>query len=128
MKKFTLLFLIISAAAVTSLKAQSLSNTNWKAYIGDPLNDTLTLHIKNDSSFVTTRSGDVLVRSLCQLSADTLTLIDYDGPDACPNTPGKYKSTVTADTMILTLISDDCQGRAGAINNLKWIKVVQKAP
>jgi hypothetical protein len=124
MKKITLLVLVLSVAAVTSLHAQALSNTNWKTYIGDPLNDTITLHIKNDSSFVTNKGGDVLVRSLCKLSTDTLTITDYDGPQACPGQPGKYKAALSVDTLIMTLISDDCGGRAGVLNNLKWKKVM----
>jgi hypothetical protein len=125
MKKITLLAVFFfSSLVVTSLHAQTLSNTNWKAYIGDPLNDTITLHIKTDSSFVTNKAGDVLVRSLCKLSTDTLTLTDYDGPNACPAQPGKYKLSITVDTLIFILISDDCEGRAGVLNNLKWKKVM----
>jgi len=125
MKKITLLAVFFfSSLVVTSLHAQSLSNTNWKAYIGDPLNDTITLHIKTDSSFVTGTDGGVKVRSLFKLSTDTLTLTDYDGPNACPGQPGKYKLSLTVDTLIFTLISDDCEGRAGVLNNLKWKKVM----
>jgi hypothetical protein len=124
MKKITLLVLVLSFAGVTSLHAQSLSNTNWKTYIGDPLNDTITLHIKTDSSFVTGKSGEVMVRSLFKLSTDTLTLTDVDGPNACPAQAGKYKLGLTVDTLIFTLISDDCEGRAGVLNNLKWKKVM----
>ena len=125
MKKITLLAVFFfSSLVVTSLHAQSISNTNWKTFIGDPVNDTITLHIRNDSSFVTTKSGDVIVRSVCKLSTDTLTLIDYDGPNACPGQTGKYKVTVSVDTLILTLIADDCEGRAGVLNNLKWKKVM----
>jgi hypothetical protein len=124
MKKITLLVLVLSVAGVTSLHAQSLSNTNWKTYIGDPLNDTITLHIKTDSSFVTGTDKEVKVRSLFKLATDTLTLTDVDGPNACPGQPGKYKLSLTVDTLIFTLISDDCEGRAGVLNNLKWKKVM----
>ena len=54
---FLSLTFLAAAALLSRADAQSLVNTNWKAYIGDPVNDTLVLHIKADSSFVTDRSG-----------------------------------------------------------------------
>lgn len=45
-----------------SLYAQSINNKNWKSAFGEPFNDTLTFHIRGDSSFVTMSSGEVLVR------------------------------------------------------------------
>jgi hypothetical protein len=126
MKK-ALLFVAFLIGAFSSIHAQSqipsLKNTNWKLFVPD-LNDSITLHIKIDSSYVTTTAGDPVVRSVCKVSADTLCFTDYDGQYACPNQTGKYKISLSddANTMTLTLIDDPCDGRANAINKLKWTK------
>ncbi len=126
MKKALVLVALLTGALL-SVHAQSqlpsLKNTNWKLFVPD-LNDSITLHIKTDSSYVTTTAGDPVVRSVCKVSADTLCFTDYDGQYACPNQTGKYKISLSddANSMILTLIEDPCDGRANAINKLKWIR------
>jgi hypothetical protein len=132
MKKALLLVTLLIGALI-SIHAQSqppsLINTNWKLLIPD-LNDTITLHIKLDSSFVTTSNGDVVLRSVCKIVADTLSFTDYDGQYACTTGTGKYKISLSDDTnnLTLTLIDDACDGRANAINKQKWIRAASTAP
>lgn len=93
MKKIILaagLFLLASTAV--HVQAQSINNKNWKAWIGEPINDTLTL---TDQS---------------------------TGEYSCPDATGKYKINLSGDSFTLTLIEDPCEGRAQALNGLKWIK------
>lgn len=126
MKKIILsvgLFLLASAAF--HLQAQSIDNKNWKAYMAEPFNDTLTLHIKSDSSFVTTSSGELLVQSSVKITGDLLTITDYSTTQySCPDATGKYKINVSKDgnSVTFTLIEDPCEGRAQALNGLKWVK------
>jgi len=124
MKKIILLIgLFFLTSATFHLQAQSINNKNWKAFFAEPFNDTLTLHIKSDSSFVTLRTGEVLVKSKCTISGDTLTLTDYSsGEYSCPDVTGKYKINTSGDSFTLTLIEDQCEGRAQALNGIKWIK------
>lgn len=117
----------LMVAGLSGARAQSLVNTSWKTYIGESVNDTLTLHIKTDSSFVTNSTGSTVVRSTCKISGDTVTLIDYDGEYACPAQAGKYKVTQTGDLLSFVLIDDPCDGRAGALPNSKWRKVAATA-
>ena len=115
--------LFLLASAVCHLQAQSINNKNWKAYLADPFNDTLTLHIQSDSSFVTTSSGEVLVQSKCKITGDTLSITDYSTTQySCPDATGIYKINLSGDSFTLTLIEDPCEGRAQALNGLKWIK------
>jgi len=108
---------------VSHLHAQSINNSNWKAFFGDPFNDTLTIHIHGDSSFVTKSSGEVLVRSNYTIAGDTLTLSDYAGGEyTCPGMIGKYKTNLSGDNLVLTLIDDPCEGRAHALDGIKWTK------
>jgi hypothetical protein len=123
MKKFIFLIAFVFLTTTTiQLNAQSLHNTDWKTLLGDPINDTITLHIRMDSSFVTTGAGDTVVRSLCIISGDTVTLKDYEGKYACPNTDGKYKFSLSGTMLIFTLINDPCDGRVQSINGAKWTK------
>ena len=119
---FLSLTLLAATALLSRADAQSFANTNWKAYIGDPVNDTLVLHIKADSSFVTDRTGTAVVRSVFKMSGDTLSLTDFDGEYACPSMTGKYKVAQTGDQLVFTLIDDPCDGRAGTLPNTKWMK------
>jgi hypothetical protein len=114
---------LLSIRSYAQSQTPSLTNTNWKLFIPD-LNDSITLHIKTDSSFVTNGTGEAVVRSVCKISADTLCFTDYDGQYACPNATGKYKITLNDDAsaLTLTLIEDPCDGRANAINKIKWTK------
>jgi len=124
MKKMFLLAAVFSISLVTShLCAQSINNRNWKAYFADPINDTLTLHVHSDSSFVTTSRGDVMLRTNCIVNRDTLTLSDYgDSEHSCPDAKGKYKINLSGTTLTLSLIDDPCDGRAHAIDGVKWVE------
>jgi hypothetical protein len=119
---------LVSARSFAQSQPPSLKNSNWKIFIPD-INDTLTLHIKTDTSYVTNGTGDAVVRSVCKVWADTLSFTDYDGQYACPNATGKYKINLADDasTLTLILIEDPCDGRANAINKLKWMRAAPTA-
>jgi hypothetical protein len=125
MKKMILLAGAFCFTAIASQAyAQSINNRNWKAYFADPINDSLTLHVHADSSFVTDGKGEVMVRTNCILSADTLTLADYsEGEHSCPDAKGKYKINLSGKTFTLSLIDDACEGRARALDGVKWTEV-----
>ena len=128
MKKIILaagLFLL--ASALFHLQAQSINNKNWKAWLAEPLNDTITFHIQSDYSFVTTSRGEVLVQTNCKITGDVLTLTDQStGEYSCPDATGKYKINLSGDSFTLTLIEDPCEGRAQALNGLKWVRASKK--
>ena len=120
-KLISLAFFIFIAGAFRG-NAQSLHNTAWKAFFTGP-NDTLTLHIGIDSSFVTMSNGDIAARSTIRVSKDTLSLTDFDGQFMCPNSTGVYQFTVSTDKLVMKLISDPCDGRSTAINGVEWSRV-----
>src|ERR1043165_9498376 len=114
MKKIILLpALLFLMSMLCQLNAQSINNKNWKAFFSEPFNDTLTLHLRGDSSFVTMSNGDVLLKTKCTVTNETLTLSDYSGGQySCPDVTGKYKIDLKGDILILSLIEDACGGRA----------------
>jgi hypothetical protein len=108
-------------AGAISLHAQSLKGTTWKLYI-DELHDTLTFHIKSDTSFVKDGSGETVVRSICKVSKDTVMLKDIDGKYAGPDQTGVYTYAFVADTLTMTLVNDPCDNRANSLNGARWIR------
>ena len=119
--------LLLFTSALFHLQAQSINNKNWKAWLAEPLNDTITFHIQSDSSFVTSSRGEVLVQTNCKITGDVLTLTDQStGEYSCPDATGKYKINLSGDSFTLTLIEDPCEGRAQALNGLKWVRVSKK--
>jgi len=109
---------------VCGVRAQSINKRNWKAFFSDPINDTLTLHVHSDSSFVTSSKGEVMLRTNCIISGDTLTLADYsEGEHSCPEAKGKYKINLDGKNLTLSLIDDACEGRARALDGVKWTEV-----
>jgi hypothetical protein len=127
MKKLILLTgFFFLASFLFHLNAQSINNRNWKLYVADPINDTLTLHIKSDSSFVTNSKGDVMIRTNCTISGDTLTIADYDsGEHSCPEAKGKYKIDLKGNSFKSILIEDGCEGRGQLLNGALWIEATK---
>ncbi len=116
---------ILLTAFVMQVNAQSIKDTDWKTFIGDQINDTLTIHFRKDSSFVSTSAGNVVVRSFCTLSGDTLVFKDYEGEYICPDSEGKYKFRINDGFLLLTLISDPCDGRVRAVDGVKWKRAMK---
>ena len=127
MKKIILLTgLFFLTSAMFHLRAQSINNKTWKAFFAEPFNDTLTFHIKSDSSFVTLRTGEMLVQTNCKIIGDTLTLADYSTNEySCPDVTGRYKINLSGDSFILTFIEDPCEGRVRALDGVRWIRASQ---
>jgi hypothetical protein len=107
------------------LNAQSINNT-WKAYIADPINDTAIFHIDSDSSFIASAKGGFMIRTRCNISGDTLTILDYGTEQqSCPDAKGTYKIKSDGKSLTFTLIDDSCEGRARALAGRKWTATKQ---
>ena len=112
--------IVLSASIAATVNGQSINNRNWKAFIADPINDTVTLHIHSDSSFVSNGKGEIFLTTKCTIQGDTLTFSDYGNTGhECPD-PGKYKIVMNGNTFTFTLIEDACDGRAHALEGLVW--------
>ncbi|GGB17252.1 hypothetical protein [Puia dinghuensis] len=108
------LFLFLSAGG-SRLQAQSLTNTAWKFYV-DALHDTLTMHIGADTSFCTSSSGELIVRSIWRQAKDTVRINDLDGAYPCKDGEGVYRYTIDGDWLNFILVTDPCNQRADALN------------
>jgi hypothetical protein len=122
MKKHLILSTVLFLAGSFMLSAQGIKHTAWKSYYGDPLNDTIVLHILNDSSFATGSRGDTLVLSHATISKDTLTISDISGMYPCLESDGVYRFEIKDNQLHLMLVRDGCEGRA-VIANMEWTRV-----
>jgi len=110
---------LVFVFGVSRLSAQSLTNTAWKFYV-EPLHDTLTMHIGADTSFSTSSSGEMIVRSLWKQVKDTVRINDVDGTYPCAAGEGVYRVAIDGDYLIFTMVVDPCNQRADAINGIKF--------
>jgi hypothetical protein len=126
MRKSTIvLFLFLLCAGVGRLSAQSLQNTAWKFYV-EALHDTLTMHIGVDTTFSTTSSGDMIVRSTCTVVKDTIRLKDIDGQYPCLEGEGVYRYIMEGDYMTFHLVTDPCENRVEALKECRFLKTTGK--
>ena len=123
---FSLLIFIISGASrlQAQSKPNSLQGTHWKFYV-EALHDTLTMHVGADTTYTTSSSGEMVVRSVSSLRNDTLRLRDVDGEYYCPDGEGVYKVTIEGDYLNFFLVTDPCQRRSGALNGNRFKKASQ---
>ena len=122
MRKLVAFFLVVVlSAAAGRLQAQSLEHTSWKFYL-DALHDTLTWHVGADTSYTTTSSGELVVRSICKIAKDTIRMRDFAGEYYCPDGEGVYRFVVEGDYLSLFLVTDPCNNRSSSINGTKWKK------
>jgi|ERR1700694_4931540 len=109
--------------------ASPLQDTKWKSYVGEPLNDTLIWKFDRDSFFIQTQTAEVLLTGIYTCAHDTLAFYDLGGQYACPiNQTGKYRFAINGDVMQLNMISDECMGRAMAINSGRMKRVKPSLP
>jgi len=123
MIKIILFVCVVMLALQNTSNAQTIQNTVWKSYFADPINDTATLSIANDSITISNSHGMTVVKSIFHINADTITINDVEGAIKCsPDENGVYHYTLSADKLGLHLISDPCDGRANSISDREWMK------
>ena len=123
MIKIILFVCVVMIALHNTSNAQTIQNTVWKSYFADPINDTATLSIVNDSITISNSHGMTVVKSTVHFSSDTITINDVEGAIKCSSDEnGVYHYTLSADKLVLHLISDPCDGRANSISDREWMK------
>jgi len=120
MKKSILLTGLICLATLLS-HSQSIDHRNWKAYLAAPINDTVTFHINSDSSFIANSNGEVVIRINCMIAAQTLSIVNQEADEhGCPGQKGTYTINFKDNGFTLSLINDECEGRAHALAGVLW--------
>lgn len=122
MLKIMFISLCFITALQNTTKAQTLQHTVWKSFFDAPINDTATLSIGTDSLKISNSHGMALDVAAIKISGDTLKIIDVSGPIKCSSDDkGAYSYAITNGKLVLTIISDNCDGRANAIGGRQWM-------
>ncbi len=86
------------------------------------INDAqFNLTLKSDSAFTIELIGQFTVAGTYLVSSDTVIVEDRSGESSCP-TPGKYVWKYENHSLKFTLVSDECEGRARALEAGLWSK------
>ena len=109
---------LVGAAGV--VRGQSLAHSKWKTYYL-PIGDSMEVSWGADSMTVTTGRGSVLLQSTFKVDSGIVILHDYGGEKGCA-LPGRYLIRIVADTMILVVDSDRCEGRSSTLMAKRWVR------
>ncbi len=122
MGKVKVLFLIIVLTGIYGMAQENGLSSG--IYTTQMHGATKSFNLKTDNTFETFVNGTSVVTGNYTIDADTLTAIDIAGQIACApeNNKGIYTWTCKNDSIILKAVKDDCQGRAKAMTQGKWIK------
>lgn len=115
--------LVVSLTALT-VNAQ-LSNSKWKGTLNINGGMGVQFSFYNDTLDVSNaESGESLETMKYSTTDSVLTLVKLYGNSQCDTAEGKYKYSIAENEMTLSLISDDCPDRSGAIGTMKLEKEV----
>lgn len=122
MLKVIIIYICFTIAIQNTTKAQTIQHTVWKSFFAAPINDTATLSIGTDSLTLSSSHGMALNVAAIKISKDTIEINDVSGPMKCSSDDkGVYNYTITNGTLVLTIISDNCDGRANTISGRQWM-------
>jgi hypothetical protein len=76
----------------------------------------------SDRSVVFSNARGVLIVGTYRTDANRIEFRDESGPSACPGQTGAYRYRLAGDTLLFSLVSDECQGRRNALG-APWIRV-----
>lgn len=107
-RKITLLFLLFTCAS--SIHAQQLSNTYWKAY---DLSGNFSLYWRFAGGIVGFSADNTIYESVSPYSenGNTFSIHDLDTNNCPLADTGHYTFSIQNDTMVFTLIGDNCSDR-----------------
>ena len=121
MKKWMLLFTV---TITSSLAMAQLAGTKWKGTIKGDNPRNVFLDFKNNTCSLITISDSSLVESmLYSVESKNLSFTKIEGQSDCDNTTiGKYSFMMKKDSMFMKKVSDACDDRSSALDNVKWVK------
>lgn len=120
MKRILITVFIIFIAFATNAQ---LSNTKWKGTLNVEGGMDVIFYFNNDTlDVLNAESGESLETMKYTTRDSVLTLVKLFGQSQCDSTPGNYKYVNENNQLTLSLISDECPDRSGAIGTMKLEK------
>jgi len=109
--RFLAIVAVLMLAGTGSVAAQS-----DKFPVGTYESGPFTISFKDGGVFQVTHSSGAGVTGTYKLSGDEVEVTDTGGDFACPDGTGKYSWKVENEELLMSLISDKCDGRAEAFS------------
>lgn len=120
MRKILVTLLVTFAAF--NVHAQ-LNNTKWKGTLNIEGGMDVIFNFNNDTLDVYNAESGESLETMKYTSGDSvLTLVKLSGQSQCDSSQGNYKYVILNNEMTLSVISDPCYDRAGAIGTMKLEK------
>lgn len=116
------LCVLLSIFVITTAHAQ-LTNTKWKATLHTDTPMDVYFNFSADTlDVVSADDNSILETSTFSVQDSVLAIKKLYGQSECDTATGKYSFSITANDMILHLLSDSCDMRANVIGDLKLNK------
>ena len=128
MKSLIFTFLLVCCAG-WSLQAQATELTgDWMMSVTNAEGETFKaqLTLEDNNTYLADLGMDVSinVRGNYTLEGDQITIMDTGGDNACADGKvGVYKYRVNATELLMTMVSDDCEGRSGPEGKMLFTKM-----
>ncbi|GJM34346.1 MAG: hypothetical protein DHS20C18_33470 [Saprospiraceae bacterium] len=126
MKNAQLFLLFLCFTISLGAFAQSTPVGNWKAEVRteDGAFVVIKASLSKDGNYIVDMGGDGIIdiNGKYQAKDGKLIIQDKSGPGACSG-KGIYKLEMSANTMEMILISDECKGRAGPEGVIKFTRI-----
>lgn len=118
------MFFVLLVSLITAGAHAQLAGTKWGLTIHMNDNDVPTICTFSKDTLKVNAEGDgSLIETMTYTEKDgVLTIIKTEGQSDCGDGPGSYKFEIKDNTMVLTLVKDDCEGRGGVLDKSKWVK------
>lgn len=118
MKKVVVL--IIICFITISVNAQ-LANTKWKGTLNIEGGMETLFNFSSDTLIVLNASSNETIETMIYVVKDSIVTLQklYGNSECDATTIGTYKFEIKNDAMILSLVSDGCNDRSGAIGTMK---------
>jgi hypothetical protein len=100
-----------------------LANTKWKGTLNVQGGMDVLFDFNSDTLDVSSAESGESIEAMKYTATDSvITLTKLFGQSQCDSSPGNYKYTLENNELILSLISDECPDRSGAIGTMKLEK------
>ncbi|MDE3182407.1 MAG: hypothetical protein KGM16_03215 [Bacteroidota bacterium] len=117
------IFLTLLIAMIIYSADAQLSNTKWKGTLNVEGGMDVLFNFSNDTLDVQNAADNSSLETMTYTNTDSvLTLVKLYGQSQCDTTAGKYKYVIVNNEMTLSVLSDSCVDRAGAIGTMKLEK------
>jgi hypothetical protein len=123
-------FLLGSIGSHAAYAQQPLAGTAWQGVVNVPDPTVVVFQFKRDTLLVIEQASRQVIETLRYVQkGDQWTWYKLSGNSPCnEQTPGLYTYKIQKDELLIHLIKDGCEARAGALRDTPLKKITWPAP